>query len=94
MIKEELIRTVAVESGYKITVVRKVIETMLSTITKAVSCGDKVYFSGFGSFESVERAARTGKNINTGEKICIPARIVPVFKAGCNLKRAVRKESL
>ena len=53
--------------------------------------GDKVQIIGFGSFETRVRAAREGKNPQTGETVAIPACKVPVFKAGKSLKDAVNK---
>ena len=52
--------------------------------------GDKVSLVGFGNFEVRERAAREGKNPQTGEKITIAASKVPAFKAGKALKDAVK----
>ena len=57
--------------------------------TEAVVKGDKVQLVGFGSFETKQREARTGRNPKTKETIEIPATRVPVFKAGKALKDAV-----
>ena len=91
MIKEDMIARVARETGYSRSVVANVIETTLSNITFALSKGDKVQFSGFGTFEPKKRAARTGRNPHTKEAVPIPARILPVFTAGKYLKNAVEK---
>ena len=61
----------------------------LEVITDAISGGDKIQLVGFGSFETKEREARTGRNPRTKETIEIPATRVPVFKAGRALKDAV-----
>ena len=53
--------------------------------------GNKVSFSGFGTFSVSERKARKGRNPQTGATISIPATRVPVFKAGKNLKEAIRR---
>ena len=92
VIKEDMIARVARETGYSRSVVANVIETTLSNITFALSKGDKVQFSGFGTFEPKKRAARTGRNPHTKEAVPIPARILPVFTAGKYLKDAVEKE--
>lgn len=92
MIKEDMIARVARETGYSRSVVANVIETTLSNITFALSKGDKVQFSGFGTFEPKKRAARTGRNPHTKEAVPIPARVLPVFTAGKYLKNAVEKE--
>ena len=92
VIKEDMIARVARETGYSRSVVANVIETTLSNITFALSKGDKVQFSGFGTFEPKKRAARTGRNPHTKEAVPIPARVLPVFTAGKYLKNAVEKE--
>lgn len=92
MIKEDVVAKVSRETGYSRQVVTNVIETTLANITFALSKGDKVQFSGFGTFEPKKRAARTGRNPHTKEAVPIPARILPVFTAGKYLKDAVEKE--
>lgn len=92
MIKEDVVAKVARETGYSRSVVANVIETTLANITFALSKGEKVQFSGFGTFEPKKRAARTGRNPHTKEAVHIPARILPVFTAGKYLKNAVEKE--
>lgn len=62
----------------------------LEAITEALKEGDKVQLVGFGTFETRERAAREGRNPQTGEKITIAATTSPVFKAGKALKDAVK----
>ena len=92
VIKEDVVAKVARETGYSRSVVTNVLETTLANITFALSKGDKVQFSGFGTFEPKKRAARTGRNPHTKEAVPIPARILPVFTAGKYLKDAVEKE--
>lgn len=89
MIKEDMVATVARETGYNRQAVTDIIETTLANITFALSKGDKVQFSGFGTFEPKKRAARTGRNPHTNEAVPIPARIMPVFTPGKGLKDAV-----
>ena len=62
---------------------------MINSITGALSGGDSVSLVGFGTFSVKERAARTGRNPQTGETIQIKAAKVPGFKAGKALKDAV-----
>ena len=59
-------------------------------VTEALVAGDKVVLVGFGSFETKKRAARKGKNPQTGAIIDIPATTVPSFKVGKALKDAVK----
>ena len=62
---------------------------MLASVEGALSGGDKVQLVGFGTFETRERAARKGRNPQTGEELDIAAARVPVFKAGKALREAV-----
>ena len=67
----------------------KAVTAILSAIEEALAKGDKVQLVGFGTFETKERAARKGRNPQTGEEIDIAAARVPVFKAGKALRDAV-----
>ena len=67
------------------------VAAVTGAITDALADGDKVALVGFGTFEVRERAARTGQNPRTGEKINIAAAKAPAFKAGKALKDAVNK---
>ena len=62
---------------------------VLDIIAEQLGKGEKVAFTGFGSFEVSKRAARTGRNPQTGEEIDIPASKAPKFRAGKQLKDAV-----
>jgi DNA-binding protein HU-beta len=66
------------------------LQAVLDTITKALTKGEDVRITGFGTFSVSKRKARKGKNPRTGEVIQIPAMKVPKFKAGKALKDAVR----
>ncbi len=68
---------------------QQVVETVFDTIVKAMSHGEEVAISGFGTFKVAKRAARMGINPKTGEKIQIKASIKPKFRAGKLLKEAV-----
>ena len=89
MNKTELIADVANKAGLSRTDAEKALGAVVETITEAVVKGDKVQLVGFGSFETKQREARTGRNPKTKETIEIPATRVPVFKAGKALKDAV-----
>lgn len=65
------------------------VEAVFDAITKSLSRGEEVSIPGFGSFKVTRRAAREGINPRTGEKIKIPAKTVPKFKAAKSLKDAV-----
>jgi len=68
----------------------KAVDAVLDTITNALKARGRVQLTGFGTFETRERKARTGRNPRTNAAIYIPAQTVPVFKAGKGLKDAVR----
>ena len=89
MNKTELIAEVANKAGLSRKDAEKALGAVVETITEAVVKGDMVQLVGFGSFETKQREARTGRNPKTKETIEIPATRVPVFKAGKALKDAV-----
>ena len=89
MNKTELIAEVANKAGLSRKDAEKALGAVVETITEAVVKGYKVQLVAFGSFETKQREARTGRNPKTKETIEIPATRVPVFKAGKALKDAV-----
>jgi DNA-binding protein HU-beta len=68
----------------------KVVDAVLDAIVEALKNGEKVQLLGFGTFMIRERAARKGRNPQTGEEIDIPATKVPAFKPSKQLKEAVQ----
>ena len=80
MNKQELIDAVASESGTSKVAAEETINAVFETISKAVAAGDAVQLIGFGSFGAGERAARTGRNPQTGETIKIKAKTVVKFR--------------
>lgn len=91
MTKEQMIEKMAENSGITKKQATQALEAFMDGITNQLKKGEKVSFSGFGTFSVSKRKARTGRNPQTGATIDIPAMKVPVFKAGKNLKEAVRK---
>ena len=91
MNKTELIAEVAKKCGMSKKDAEKAVTTTFDTIAEALSQGDKVQLVGFGTFETKQREARTGRNPRSGETIEIPAASLPAFKAGKALKDAVAK---
>jgi DNA-binding protein HU-beta len=69
---------------------QKAVDTVISSVTDALKKGDSVTLVGFGTFKVQERAAREGRNPQTGEKMQIKAKKVPKFVAGKALKEAVK----
>lgn len=90
MNKTELISGVATKLGYTKKDVTAVVDATFAAITDALVNGDKVAVAGFGVFDITERAAREGRNPQTGEAIKIPATKSPKFKASKTLKDAVK----
>ena len=70
----------------------RALEAVLSTIVKTVAKKEDVQLIGFGTFKASKRAARTGQNPRTGEKLKIAAATVPKFTAGAGFKAAVNKK--
>jgi len=66
-----------------------VVNTIFSAIADALTAGDRVELRGFGSFTIKRRNARTGRNPKTGESVSVPAKVVPHFKPGKELRERV-----
>ncbi len=91
MNKVELVAAVAAKADLSKKDAEKAVAAVFGAIEEAVAAGDKVQLVGFGTFEVRERAARTGRNPQTGAEIKIAASKQPVFKAGKAFKDAVAK---
>ena len=89
MNKQELIETVSVQVGQSKRDVTNVIESALEELKRAVSRGEKVALAGFGVFHRQDRAARTGRNPQTGEAVKIKATKLPKFRPGAEFKAVV-----
>jgi DNA-binding protein HU-beta len=89
MNKSQLIEALAKEAEISRAVAGKALDATLAAIVKAVAKGDTVSLIGFGAFKSSKRAARTGRNPQTGKEIKIAATTVPRFTAGAGFKAAV-----
>ena len=90
MTKDEFVAKVAAKTGASKAQVNENLKATLDTITEALKKGDKISFVGFGTFSTSKRAARMGRNPRTGKELPIPATRVAKFKAGKNLKDAVK----
>ncbi len=89
MNKTELIKNVAQSADISQKDASAAVQSVFDTIANALQSGDKVQLIGFGTFE-VREYAGTGRNPQTGEEIQIAAGKVPAFKAGKELKEAVK----
>jgi DNA-binding protein HU len=87
--KQELVANVAEQASLTKKDAEKAVNAVFETIKGALSEGDKIQLIGFGTFEVKDRAARKGRNPQTGKEIEIAASRNPVFKAGKALKDAV-----
>ena len=90
MNKEELVQEVAKKANVTQKEATEVLTSLIDTIQKTVAKGKKVTLVGFGTFEPRKRAARTGRNPQTGKELKIPAKTVPAFSAGKNFKELVK----
>jgi DNA-binding protein HU-beta len=89
MNKSELLEIVAKEADISKAAAGKALDAITNAITKAVAKSDTVTLVGFGTFKSSKRAARVGRNPQTGKELKIAATTVPRFTAGSGFKAAV-----
>jgi len=89
MTKSDLVDSVAAKAGMTKKDSARAVDAVFDTIREQLKTGDKVQLVGFGSFEVKQREARVGRNPKTMEEIRIPARRVPVFRPGKELKESV-----
>ncbi|MBQ4646965.1 MAG: HU family DNA-binding protein [Candidatus Gastranaerophilales bacterium] len=92
MNKEELVQEIAKKAKVTQKEAAEVLNGLVETVQKTVAKGEKVTLVGFGTFESRKRAARTGRNPQTGKEIKIAAKTVPAFSAGKKFKELVNKK--
>ena len=90
MNREELVAEIAKSAKVSKKDAAAVLTATIETIEKTVKKGDKVTLVGFGTFERRQRAARTGRNPQTGKAIKIAAKKVPAFSAGKKFKELVK----
>ncbi|HEY0268655.1 MAG: HU family DNA-binding protein [Methylophilaceae bacterium] len=87
--KTELIAVIAAEAGISKAAAAKTLTAITDSITASLKAGEPVALIGFGTFKVSQRAARTGRNPQTGKELKIAARKAPAFTAGKALKDAV-----
>ena len=91
MTKAELVD----EVGREATLTRKhsevIVDAVFSTIVFALQRGDKIELRGFGSFRVRRRGSRTGRNPKTGQGVVVPAKKVPYFKPGKELRELLNR---
>jgi len=91
MTKTGLIKEVAKKAGLRVKDAEFAINAFLEVVTETLKKGESVEIRGFGTFKMVERSARTARNPRTGKKVEVPPKLVPVFRAGKELKEATEK---
>ena len=89
MTKQELVAKIAEEANLSKRAAEDALAAFIKAVKESLAKGESVSLVGFGTFSVSERAARKGRNPQTGAEIEIPARKVPVFRAGKGLKEAV-----
>ena len=92
MNKQDLVAQVAAKADLSKQKAASAVDAVIETIKASLKKGDAVRLVGFGTFSVADRAATTGRNPRTGEKINIPASKQPKFKAGKDLKESVNKK--
>lgn len=88
--KTELIEAIAEETGFAKSQVEATLKSFTDTVQKTVAAKEPVTLPGFGGWKASERAARVGRNPQTGEDLKIAATTVPTFKAGSAFKEQVK----
>ncbi|ELQ8316841.1 HU family DNA-binding protein [Pseudomonas aeruginosa] len=89
MNRQELVKAIAEKSGQTQAAASDMLNAFISTVQDSVAAGDKIALVGFGTFESVKRAERQGRNPASGEPITIPASTLPKFSPGKAFKDQV-----
>ena len=89
MNKQQLIENIAGSADITKAAAGRALDSVINSITGSLKQGDSIVLVGFGTFSVRNRAARTGRNPQTGQEIQIAAARVPAFKAGKALKDAV-----
>jgi DNA-binding protein HU-beta len=90
MNKVHLVDAIAKDAKISKTDAKKALESIVNTTSKALKKGERVALVGFGSFSVAKRAARIGRNPQTGKEIKIAAKKVVKFKAGSELSKSVK----
>ena len=89
MTKADLIDDVSRNSSLSKKDAEVIVQTVLDSIVDSLKTGEKVELRGFGSFRLRDRASREGRNPKTGERVFVPAKKVPYFKPGKELKELI-----
>ena len=91
MTKAELVDEIAQKADLTRKHSEVIVDAVFSSIIDALQEGDKIELRGFGSFRVRHRASRTGRNPKTGEGVLVPAKKVPYFKPGKELRELINR---
>ena len=91
MTKAELVDEIAQKADLTRKHSEVIVDAVFSSIVEALQGGDKIELRGFGSFRVRHRASRTGRNPKTGEGVVVPAKKVPYFKPGKELRELINR---
>lgn len=94
MTKAELVDEVALAAKLTKKDSEVIVEEVFKNIVQALNCGEKIELRGFGSFRVRQRKARRGRNPKTGAPVDIPAKAVPYFKPGKELKELINPDDI
>ena len=92
MTKAELVEEVSEKTGLPKKQAEIVVNTVFESIVETLKMGEKIELRGFGSFRIRQRDSRTGRNPKTGEKVDVPAKRIPYFKPGKELRELLNQE--
>uniref|UniRef100_A0A7C4TFQ1 HU family DNA-binding protein n=1 Tax=candidate division WOR-3 bacterium TaxID=2052148 RepID=A0A7C4TFQ1_UNCW3 len=90
MTKAQLVEAIAKKAKISKKAANLALDAFVESVTGALKKGDKVSLVGFGTFSVAKRKARTARNPQTGEMMKVPAKKIPKFKPGGELKHAVK----
>tara|TARA_Y100000588_G_C13983766_1_gene808417 strand:- start:119 stop:448 length:330 start_codon:yes stop_codon:yes gene_type:complete len=91
--KADIVRQIAQETGLTKTDVAAVVDGFIESVIESLQQGDHIEIRGFGTFKSVTRAPRTGRNPRTGSEVKISSRRAPVFKPSKELRARVEQDN-
>ena len=89
MNKTELVAAMAEQTNLSKKDAEAALKAFIDVVSEELKKGEKIQLVGFGTFTAKKRAARTGRNPQTGAEVKIPSRVVPGFKAGNKLKETL-----
>jgi integration host factor subunit beta len=92
MTKAELVDEVADQTGLPKKQAEVVVSTVFESIVDSLKAGDKIELRGFGSFRIRRRDSRVGRNPKTGEQVAVPAKRIPYFKPGKDLREQLNSD--